>query len=378
MSKHAPTTIIIQRVVPHYRAPLFQKLYEDHGIVVVCAKNPPAGTGLNIGEHTPPWMHLFDFEFPDPNDPYRACVPINDILETLQPTTVISEFTMKIDSVRKLIVARKLGRIEKLLFWSHGWNMGRGFTGLKNKISQYGRLLPYAFADGHITYSQEGAEFINRFLPAMPTFVAKNTQEFEVDENKLSHSIENSGCDGRPFNIIASGRLTPEKNFPLLVQLFKKVLATTPNARLTIIGDGPDRPIIEKEAGALLGEKIFLPGAVYDANTLSDFFLKADVAAYAGAVGLAVNHALAFGLPFVAFERGTATPPYHHPEIAYIIPGETGALAPNQDFDAFVSQLTNLAQDRTLLATMRQSARDYFVKELSIEQYALGVSQALE
>ena len=371
-------TIIIQRVVPHYRLPLFEKLHKDHGVLVASAKNAPKGTGLNISAGSPPWLHQFEFGFPDPHDPYRALVPTKEIIAELRPHTIISEFSMKTNSVRKLIIERKLGRIQRLLFWSHGWNMGRGFAGVKNKVSQYGRLLPYALADGHITYSQEGASFINRFLPNMPTFVARNTQEFSVDCDKLSRSIIQSAREGRPFRILASGRMTSDKNFPLLVKLFKEILTTIPDARLTIIGDGPDRHNVEMEAGSLLNSQVYLPGEIYNTERLASFFLESDVAAYAGSVGLAVNHALAFGLPFFAFDRGYQIPPFHHPEIAYVIPGITGALAPNQDNAAFVRNLIAMAQNRRHLVEMRKSSREYFVKNLSIDQYALGMSQALQ
>lgn len=57
--------------------------------------------------------------------------------------------------------------------------------------------------------------------------------------------------DTRPFTILFVGRLAYEKNISLLLRSLKDVLQTLPDARLLIIGDGPDKTILIKESVAL-------------------------------------------------------------------------------------------------------------------------------
>lgn len=46
--------------------------------------------------------------------------------------------------------------------------------------------------------------------------------------------------------VLAVGRLSPEKNFPLLLRAFAAIAASVPQARLAIIGEGPERARLER------------------------------------------------------------------------------------------------------------------------------------
>lgn len=65
----------------------------------------------------------------------------------------------------------------------------------------------------------------------------------------------------RPFQVLAVGRLTPEKGFDRLIRGFPRLLAHQPNSRLAILGEGPQRGALEalvKELG--LTGQVALPG----------------------------------------------------------------------------------------------------------------------
>lgn len=57
------------------------------------------------------------------------------------------------------------------------------------------------------------------------------------------------------FTFLFAGRFVSYKNLPVVLQAFTKVSGKHPEARLVLIGDGPDRELIAKEA-ASLGERI--------------------------------------------------------------------------------------------------------------------------
>lgn len=100
-------------------------------------------------------------------------------------------------------------------------------------------------------------------------------------------------------NVLAAGRMVSYKNFPFLIRAFKQV--KTPNAHLSILGDGVDRPQIEAEIKAqgmesritLLGYRPD-PWSHYEKAAL--FVLPSDSEPF----GLVVVEAMALGLPVVS------------------------------------------------------------------------------
>ncbi|MFT3848102.1 MAG: glycosyltransferase [Propionivibrio sp.] len=83
---------------------------------------------------------------------------------------------------------------------------------------------------------------------------------FDLRANQpLSHPWFSSSA---PPVILAAGRLTEAKNFPLLIRAFARVKAGRP-CRLMILGEGPLRPALESLVDELgLGGYVTLPGFV--------------------------------------------------------------------------------------------------------------------
>jgi glycosyltransferase involved in cell wall biosynthesis len=100
---------------------------------------------------------------------------------------------------------------------------------------------------------------------------------------------------------------------------------------------------VRAAAGELLARSVPLPGLVYDESDLAPLFMGADLFVLAGAAGLSVNHALAYGLPVLAFRR-TPKGPFHHPEICYVIEGVTGWLVDEFADHAFAARLVEVVQ----------------------------------
>ena len=67
------------------------------------------------------------------------------------------------------------------------------------------------------------------------------------------------GDDGAPV-ILGAGRLAPQKDFPTLIEAFRRVSAARP-CRLVILGEGRLRPQLEGQVRALgLEDRVSLPG----------------------------------------------------------------------------------------------------------------------
>lgn len=330
MARKGGRTIIVQRVVPHYRAPLFKMLHDRLSWSTVAASNPPGNTFLNTEGGAAPHLKYYPFDFPDPRNQYACRVPLDRIVEDLEPERVISEFGWRMSTWRDLPLMRARGRIRSYALWSHGWNMERGFDHPRDWPGQYARLAPLALADLLMTYSEEGKAWLDKWLPWKKVISIGNTLDTEEIERASAGVVPVR--HGSP-QLLAVGRLTAEKNFDRLIPMFQRVKKRLPGAALTIIGDGPERSALETLVRSSGAEGIQLPGAIYSEKALAPHFKGADLFVLTGAAGLSVNHALAYGLPVIAFGRGRGLP-LHHPEIEYIVDGVTGLLCHDPDLDA--------------------------------------------
>ncbi|WP_413740708.1 glycosyltransferase [Sphingomonas sp. Sphisp66] len=152
--------------------------------------------------------------------------------------------------------------------------------------------------------------------------------------------------------IVAAGRLVPNKNMALLLRAYARA---DPGARLVILGEGPERPALERLAASLgIAGRVDMPGFV-----ANPFALLARAQAYAmpsNAEGFpnGLVEAMACGVPVVATNcaSGPSEILADRPRSAVTggIDVDAGALVPTDDVDAFAAAL------RRVLVEPRRSA----------------------
>lgn len=124
-------------------------------------------------------------------------------------------------------------------------------------------------------------------------------------------------------HLVAIGRLDVQKGFPLLIEAVALAAPALPGLRLTLVGDGPLRPLLERRAAeAGVADRIAFAG------WQDEFGVRA---ALAEAQALVVP-SFAEGLPVVIMEAMAAGRPVIATAIAgipeLVVPGETGWLVP--------------------------------------------------
>lgn len=359
-----PPVIILQRVVAHYRLPLFKRLWEEFGWLVVTASNPPGGTELSLVESEYEFIKRFEFRFPDPRNPTRCNIPLKRILAETGAETIISEFALRMSSTYELCIRRRLRGGPATLFWSHGYNMHRGLGSWRQSMMQWPRIMLSALVDGHICYSDEGRAFLLPYISEDRLFVARNTIDVAPLQT-LALSTKPIEAAGRP-HLLTVSRLTRDRNVPNLVRVFKRLLVDFPDAHLTIIGGGPEAEPTKHIAGDLLGRSISMVGAEYDEARLARHYRSADLVVFCGAAGLSINHSLAYGVPVMAYDR-TLHGPGHGPEIAYVVDGLTGLRVSTFTDDAMLQALTTfLKKFPDPKASFRESIARYTTENLDI------------
>lgn len=124
------------------------------------------------------------------------------------------------------------------------------------------------------------------------------------------------------------GRLDPVKNLPALLRAHARLLAEHPEARLVIVGDGPDREALHAEALALnIAGAVVFTGYRADVRTVMPAFdIYANSSRYEG-VSLTILEAMAAGLPVVATDVGGNPEVVCDHETGRLVAGHAGALA---------------------------------------------------
>jgi glycosyltransferase involved in cell wall biosynthesis len=162
-----------------------------------------------------------------------------------------------------------------------------------------------------------------------------------------------------PFTVGFVGSLKPWHDTATLIEVFALLRAgPVPDARLLIVGDGPDRPRLDARLDTLgLRDVAHMTGAV-PASDVADWLGRMHVAVAPYSTGqpfyfspLKINEYMAAGLPVVASRIGDL------PQV--LKDGALGRLAEPDDPASLAAELAKLARDPGLCARLGTAARSH-------------------
>jgi glycosyltransferase involved in cell wall biosynthesis len=165
--------------------------------------------------------------------------------------------------------------------------------------------------------------------------VARGVDTTLFDPARRSSTLRATwGVGERNLAVIHVGRVAPEKNLSLLIRAFEAIEAARPDARLVLIGDGPELASLRASH-----PRFIYPGARRDEDLAShyasgDLFLFPSLTETFGNVLL---EAMASGLPTVAFDYAAAA--------EHVRDDINGRKAPFGDEAAFIRAASRLARD---------------------------------
>jgi len=216
----------------------------------------------------------------------------------------------------------------------------------------------YKLSSAFVAQTNNVASWAKEFLINKPITVIANP----LDNNGLLADLDQP----RSNNIIAVGRLCPEKGFDLLITAFSKCQAAYPDWSLLIIGEGPERKNLEQQihdldltARAKLLGQIAAPQTYYASSKI--YVLSSRVEGFPNVLLEAMAHELAV----VSFDC-TSGP-------ADIIKNNVnGLLVPEQDEQQLLAAMQALLQDEQLRVKLSKQAvkvRDVFNIKVISEQW---------
>jgi glycosyltransferase involved in cell wall biosynthesis len=239
-------------------------------------------------------------------------------LEAWDPTALIVEANW-----RYLSTPRGVG-------WMHArgrpvlaWGLGApSVTGRHAGLARAALMQFLRRFDGLIAYSSRGAEeYAAAGFPRERIFVAPNA----VLPAPSRHTAR-PPLAGRPARVLFVGRLITRKRVETLL---RACAAQDPRPALRIVGDGPQRSILETLARHVMPETEFV-GELHGED-LAESFRWADLFVLPGTGGLAIQEAMAHGLPVIV-AQGDGTQ-------ADLVTDEAGWILPPEDDAALTAAL---------------------------------------
>ena len=192
-------------------------------------------------------------------------------------------------------------------------------------------------------------------IEVIPNFI--DTDRF-YRQNK--EHFKQALCPNGEKVIVHVSNFRPVKNTKQVVEIFHQLQDDTPDVKLLLVGDGPERVPTERKARELgVFDDIRFLGKqdpIEEILSIADVFL---MPSDSETFGLAALEAMACGVPTVVSNVGGL------PEL--VEDDETGYLCPVDDVDAFTDRTRALLTDEALHSRMAAAARSRAVDTFDID-----------
>lgn len=169
--------------------------------------------------------------------------------------------------------------------------------------------------------------------------------------------------DNRQKHFMTASRLVPQKAVDVIIKAFAAMAAQAPQWELHVLGDGPERAVLEALAASTgLGKRICFHGHVDPAQHMANAGAYVLASRYEGLPN-AMLEAMAFGLPVIASDASPGP-------LDFVIHGESGLVFRVDDVDDLAAAMLRITRDSAEASAMGAAARR------KIEAFAM--SQGLE
>ncbi|WP_309384279.1 glycosyltransferase family 4 protein [Cerasicoccus frondis] len=147
--------------------------------------------------------------------------------------------------------------------------------------------------------------------------------------------------------VVYVGRVAAEKNIPLTIAAYQRLKTHLPDAKLVVVGDGPERAGLEKKHPEIIFAGMRRGQELAEHYASGDFFLFGSTTETFGNV---LTEAMASELVVLGYDYAAA---HHH-----VVDGENGFKAPFKDEPAFLNSVDRLVDAKPEWPAIRQSARE--------------------
>jgi len=250
-------------------------------------------------------------------------------------------------------LARLLGK--QVFFWTHGWLRRESLP--KRVI----RNIYYRLANAILVYGNRSKSIgIKEGYPESRIHVIYNSLDYKkatVIYNKLKQGAGVNNTKQLFANpdlplLVCSARLTDLCRHDILISAAHALAKMGRPVNILLIGDGPEKSKIKALANEMAVPLIFF-GECYDEEIVGRLIFDSDLTVTAGKAGLTAIHSLSYGTP--VFSHSNLDD--QMPESETIIPGISGDLFEQNDFNDLAEKLLNWLTKNTDRQLVRNSCR---------------------
>lgn len=203
----------------------------------------------------------------------------------------------------------------------------------------------------YVPSDETGQELIDKGIdPAKIMLYPRgvNTEQFSPSRRNGFYK-DRYGLDDR-LKLLYVGRVSKEKNLPVLVEAFKRIASDMPKLQLVVVGDGPYLEQMQRE---MRGIPAVFTGYLHNGD-LAEAYASADLFVFPSTTdtfGNVILEAQASGLPVIVTDQGGPR--------ENIINGQTGLIVPGGDAMAMARAMAELCGNHDRRKRMAMAARDY-------------------
>lgn len=373
--------IILQRILPHYRAGIFRKLCERFPGTNVIYGQPFKNESLKNSDD------LSDDIFIKCSNSYfdrKGKVFISNIfsrIKQIKPEIIISVFNVGNLNIYVLFILRKFLKF-RIILWSFGYDPESGFNPDK-KINDKIRLYLSQKADAVIFYWENGKQEVSRFSKKTDHyFIAPNTLD-TVKQTKYKETFDLTGKENiktelgvsESYHFVYIGRLLEDKQVDLLIKAYALLDHGKGDCRLTIIGDGPEKDKLLDLSKKLNLKNIYFTGEILDEVQTGKWIYISDAFVMPGRLGLSVVHTFCFGTPVISQKKEKH---FHGEGIGYVKDGVNGFLVEDGNISELAKKMKLIISDNELSGRLRLNAFNTSLNECSVENMINGFERAIE
>ena len=274
---------------------------------------------------------------------------IINIIRGYSPEVVIVSPTLRdITNLLLILMRKRFGY--KIIGWGMGEMPGRG--NIQLVIHRLLQKIITDRLDALVVYSSSAKDYYENKLGYKKRIeIAPNAVDLS-DFTKVKKTFKNE----KEFTIVCVGRIIKAKKIDKVIEFVKRAKGL----RLKIVGSGdPDYIKFLKSEIGEHHDRIEFVGPLFG-EELNKFLIQCDLFVLPSRGGLAINHAMASGLP-VLVSVGDGT------EKDLIIDRETGFIFEDNNFAMMAELIIELRNDPTLLQRVSVNAVQHVRSNFSIE-----------
>lgn len=262
----------------------------------------------------------------------QRIMTLRRVLHQLEPDAVIS--FLDVNNILTLLATRRMG--VRVIVSERTNPAVNPFLG---KFWQILRQRMYQFADSVVAQTQDAATWIEGVCGAETTVIPNPLRTLpEIDAK-------------RQLMLLSVGRLDPYKGFDVVLRAFARVRCAFPDWKLVILGEGPERSVLESLSDQLgLQDVVQMPGTVSDPEVwMAQAGLVVQASRFEGFPNVLLE---AMGMGAAVISSNCRSGPSD-----IIADGINGRLVPVNDVDTLAQAMADLMSNPDLRETLGQAAR---------------------